>query len=67
VRTTIDIPDDLLSQAQGVMGTKTKRETVIEALHRVVRDSVWEELLALEGSGIIDLTQEELERMRADD
>ena len=37
MRTNIDIDEALLSEAMAALGTKTKRDTVIEALRRSIR------------------------------
>ncbi len=37
MRTNIDIDESLLAEAMEVLGTKTKRDTVIEALRRTIR------------------------------
>lgn len=67
MRTTIDIPDELMAEAQRVAGTKTKRDTVVRGLDELIKASLPRQLLELRGSDIIDLTQEELESMEADD
>lgn len=66
MRSTIDLPADLLSEAQRVTGLKTKREVVAMALDELVRRRRLDDLRALIGQGF-DLTQEDLEQMRADD
>ena len=37
MRTNIDIDEDLLNEAMLALGTKTKRDTVIESLRRTIR------------------------------
>jgi Arc/MetJ family transcription regulator len=66
MRSTIDLPADLLSEAQRLTGLKTKREVVAMALDELVRRRRLDDLRALIGQGF-DLTQEDLEQMRADD
>jgi Arc/MetJ family transcription regulator len=67
MRGTVDIPDDLLRDAQALSGLKTKREIVTAALDEFVRRRRLERLRARIGRGNLDLTQEELEQMRADE
>ena len=37
MRTNIDIDEALINEAMPALGTKTKRDTVIEALRRTIR------------------------------
>lgn len=37
MRTNIEIDDELMREAMAALGTKTKRETVEEALRRMIR------------------------------
>jgi len=66
MRTTIDLPDKLLQDALDLTGAKTKREVVTLELEELVRRRQLDGLRALLGSADFDLTQDELERMRAD-
>jgi len=66
MRSTIDLPEGLLSEAQRLTGLKTKREVVAMALDELVRRRRLEDLRTRIGQGF-DLTQEDLEQMRADD
>ena len=67
VRTTIDLPSDLLDEAMELGATRTKRETVIAALREYVRRRQIEGFRSRLGTYDIDLTLEDLERLRADD
>jgi Arc/MetJ family transcription regulator len=67
MRSTLDLPDDLLRDAQALSGLKTKKEVVTAALDEFVRRRRLEDLRSMVGHADFDLTQEELERMRADD
>jgi Arc/MetJ family transcription regulator len=49
VRTTIEIDDDLLAEAQAVAGTDTKRATVDYALRELVRREERLKVLELKG------------------
>jgi Arc/MetJ family transcription regulator len=67
MRSTIDLPDNLVRDAMELTGLKTKREVVARALGELVRRGRLERLRALLGHADYDLTQAELERMRAED
>ena len=49
MRTTLDLPEDLLEKARRETGLRTKRETVIAGLDELIRRSEREELRALAG------------------
>lgn len=66
-RTTVMIDNKLLAEAKKLSGIKTTKAVVDEALRALVRRAKLEELASLMGSGIIDITQEELEELRKDD
>jgi Arc/MetJ family transcription regulator len=67
MRTTIDIPQDLLAHVIQFSHAKTKREAVVTALREYVDRQAREAFIAMRGTGFLDLTQEDLQRMRADD
>ena len=67
MRTTIDIPQDVLADALRFSDAKTKREVVVAALREYAGRRARERFLELLRSGAVDLTQEDLEAMRADD
>ena len=46
MRTTIDIPDDLLAQALEASGSKTKREAIRWALQEALRQHAIRDLLS---------------------
>lgn len=50
MRTTIEIDDDLLAEAQAMAGTDTKRATVEYALRELVRRNERLKVLDLEGT-----------------
>ena len=50
MRTTLDLPEELLEQARTAVGFKSKTDTVIFALREVVRHKRTEELKALMGT-----------------
>jgi len=63
-KTTVLIDDDLLKAAAEVVGTRTKKETIEAALLSLVRQHAREKLRKELGTFDIDLTPEELERLR---
>ena len=67
MRTTIDIPADLMERAMELSAARTKREVLTAALDEYVKRLLRERLLEMLGNGFPSMTHEELERMRADD
>ena len=49
MRTTLDIPEDLLEAARRATDLRTKRETVIAGLEELIKKAEREELRALAG------------------
>ena len=50
MRTTLDLPEELMEQARTAMGFKSKTDTVVFALREIVRRQRIDELKALMGS-----------------
>jgi Arc/MetJ family transcription regulator len=50
MRTTLDIPEDLIEEARQVLGFKSKTDAVVLALRELVRRRRIEELKSLLGS-----------------
>ena len=50
MRTTLDLPEELVEHARMALGFKSKTDTVIFALREVVRNKRTEELKALMGT-----------------
>jgi Arc/MetJ family transcription regulator len=50
MRTTLDIPEDLIEEARRLMGFKSKTDTVIVSLRELVRRKRIEELKNLMGA-----------------
>ena len=67
MRTTVDLPADLMARAMELSSARTKREVLTTALDEYVKRLLRERLLEMLGTGFLDMTQEDLERMRADD
>jgi Arc/MetJ family transcription regulator len=49
MRTTLDLPENLVEEARDALGYKSKTDTVVFALRHVVRNSRLEELKDLIG------------------
>jgi Arc/MetJ family transcription regulator len=49
MRTTLDVPEELLDKARRAAGLRTKRETVISALEELVKKAKREQLRHLAG------------------
>ena len=67
MRSTLELPDSLVAEARDLSGLATKREVVVAALAEFVRRRKIALLRSQLGKGDYDLTQDELERMRADE
>jgi len=65
MRTTVDLPPDLMQRALELSPARTKREVLTAALEEYVKRLLREELRRKRGTGFLDMTHEELERMRA--
>ena len=66
MRTTLDLPDGLLAEAQRVCGAKTKTMTVVMALQQLVNAAKIEQLRALRGKIRLDVDLKTLRRERAE-
>lgn len=67
MKTTVDIPDELLEEAIRYTGAKTKRDAVVTAIHEFNRRHRLEEMAErLQGSCPNFMTQEDLRQMRKD-
>ena len=67
MRTTVDLPADLMARALELSPVRTKREVLTAALDEYVKRLLREEFRRKLGTNFLDMTQEDLERMRADD
>ncbi len=61
MRTTLDIPDELIQRAIDLSGAKTKREAVCWALEESVRRRAIDDLLNLKKPIEFDITPEQLD------
>jgi Arc/MetJ family transcription regulator len=64
MKTIIDIDKDLIEKAMKVSGTGTKKETVKIALEELVKLKLRQRLKQMAGSGILDISLEELKAIR---
>ncbi len=64
MRLSITVDPDLLAKAQGLSGTRTKRETIELALRDMFEIRGARKLIALKGSGAVDWDLEEFDRWR---
>jgi len=55
MRTTLDLPEDLLDEARAALGFKSKTDTIILALRELVRRQHLEELKGLMGRVRLDV------------
>jgi len=66
MKTTVVIDEDLLREAMEAAGVKTKREAIEAGLRELVRRKNLEALRKELGTFELDLTPEELERLRSE-
>jgi Arc/MetJ family transcription regulator len=64
MRTTLDLPEDLLEKARKAARARTKRETVVAGLEELIRKSRREELRRLAGHLDIDIDLDRSRRRR---
>ncbi|MBI4730331.1 MAG: type II toxin-antitoxin system VapB family antitoxin [Acidobacteria bacterium] len=55
MRTTLDIPDDLLEEARRLLGFKSKTDTIILSLRELIRKRRIEDLKAMMGAVRLDV------------
>jgi len=65
MRTTLDLPDGLLAEAQRACGAKTKTMTVVMALQQLVNAGKIEQLRAFRGKMRLDVDLKTLRGERA--
>jgi hypothetical protein len=49
MRTTLNIPEDLLAEAQAILGYQSKTDVIIYSLRELIRKKKLEELASLSG------------------
>lgn len=67
MRSTIDIDEKLLKEAQKITGAKTKKELVNLSLRELIRKKRKEHLISLFGSSVLDIGLEDVEKLRKDE
>jgi len=67
MKTLIDIPDDLMKELLKWSKAKTKKAAVTLAITEFLNRKKREKLISLMGKLDLNMTQEDLERMRRDD
>jgi Arc/MetJ family transcription regulator len=65
MRTTLDLPADLLEEARRALGFKSKTDTIVLALRELVRRQRLDELKALMGRVRLDVDVPKSRRRRA--
>lgn len=55
MRTTLDIPEDLLTEARELLGFKSKTDTIVLALRELVRRQKIEDLKSMFGKTKLDV------------
>ena len=55
MRTTLDLPTELLAEAQRLLGSRSKTDTVVLSLRELIRRKRIDELRSLLGSVTLDI------------
>lgn len=55
MRTTLDLPEDLVNEAKAILGFKSKTDTIVFALTEIVRRDKRRKLIAMFGKVKIDI------------
>ena len=67
MRSTIDIDEKLLKEAQKITGAKTKKELVNLSLQELIRKKRKEHLISLFGSSVLNISLEDVKKLRKDE
>ena len=67
MRSTIDIDEKLLKEAQKITGVKTKKELVNLSLGELIKKKRKEHLISLFGSSVLNISLEDVEKLRKDE
>ena len=67
MRTTLNLPTELLDEAQRVLGARSKTETVVLSLRELIRRKRIDELRSLLGSVTLDVDIAQSRRRPVDD
>ncbi len=63
-RLSVSIDPRLLDEAKTLSGAKSKREVIEKALQELIRQHKQQTLIGLAGSGLVDMTPDELASWR---
>ncbi len=63
-RTTYDLDEELVEKVREIAGLPTKKAAIEEALREFVNARLRQDLLDMIGSGVVDMTPEELTELR---
>lgn len=66
-KTTVVLDEDLLENAKEAIGARTKKETIETALREIVKQHQRDLLCKELGTYKLNLSQEDLDKMRSDD
>lgn len=64
MKTLVDIDEGLLKEAMTLAEAQTKKETIRQALHELIRARQRQTLKAMVGGGAVSMTLSELRRAR---
>lgn len=64
MRTTLDIPAELLNEAQKILGFKSKTDTIVLSLQELIKKKKREEIKSLSGKIELDLDIQNTRRRR---
>lgn len=67
MRTTIDIDEKLIKEVMEITNARTKKEMINLSLNETIKQMLKERLKSRAGSGCLNLTLDELYKMREDD
>ena len=67
MRTTLNIPNDLIAEVQKITGEKSKTKAITIAMKEFVRQKKVKELIALRGKIHIEDVTEDLERLETEE
>lgn len=62
MRTTIDIPDNLIEEAKKLLKTKTKKHTVEKALKEIIKIKSLEIIKSMAGKVEFDMSADEIRK-----
>lgn len=62
MRTTLDLPEDLVNEAKALLGYKSKTDTIVFALRELIRRRKIEALIGMFGKVRIDVDLEKSRR-----